>query len=172
MKKTLNPQDPIKNEIHLSNKSGTVVKSFEESPPFTQNSDCRYDFTNYPDAIPEECFIYFSKKTQGTPLTEQELMLNMHFLNKHISVLEQREEKEVFMANGFTQRNQRGDNQEEKLKSEILSDYNEFNYINQEAEAIIGKTLSTKQTMKITNMQTMAESALQMKLTPLETKER
>jgi len=36
-------------------------------------------------------------------------MLNMHFLNKHIQVLEHRAEKDVFMANGFTQRNQRGD---------------------------------------------------------------
>ena len=66
---------------------------------------CRYDFMNYPDAIPEECFIYFSNKVEGAKMTQKELLLNMHFLNKHFQVLEQREEKEVFMANGFTQRN-------------------------------------------------------------------
>lgn len=39
-------------------------------------------------------------------------------------MIEQREEKEIYRANGFTQRNQRGDDEEERLREEIISDFN------------------------------------------------
>ena len=147
MKRTLNPKDPIKNEIHLC-KMDTVTPNSEfhnhDKKVDKVYSNCKYDFINYPDAIPEECFVFFGNQSKQDGLTEKEMLLNMHFMNKHCQVLEQRVEKEVFMANGFTQRNQRGDDQEERLKTEILSDYNEFESINREAEIIMGGSLSVK----------------------------
>jgi len=68
------------------------------------------------------------------------------------------------MANGFTQRNQRGDDQEERLRTDIMSDYNEFESINREAEGIIGGT--KKLTSKVEGMRTMAKDVLRMNLEP------
>jgi len=65
----------------------------------------KYDFMNFPEAIPEEVFVYFGNKKDMKDLesmAERDLMLNMHFYQHYHSVLEQREEKEVYMAHGFT----------------------------------------------------------------------
>ena len=56
------------------------------------------------------------------------------------------------------------------MKTEILSDYNEFESINREAEAIIGST-SGKYNQKMEGMRSMAESVLRMKLTPKNNRE-
>ena len=138
MKNSLNPKDPITNEVNLCKKDRISVSELKNSlsQSATQNNNCKYEFTNYPDAIPQECFVYFGLRAQAKQLTNQEMMMHMHFLNKHARIIEQREEKDVFMANGFTQMNQRGNEEEEKLKSEIMSNYNEFNDINAEAQSI------------------------------------
>lgn len=82
-------------------------------------------------------------------------------------MLEQREEKDIYYVNGFTQRKQRGDDQEERLKTEIISDFNEFESINREAENILGVSiLSPQQNSKLESMTSMAESVLRMKLSP------
>ena len=86
MKRTLNPKDPIKNEIQLCKMDRAALSSEFHNHDYkgTQGfSDCKYDFTNYPDAIPEECFVYFSKQAKQEALTQKEMLLNMHFMNKH-----------------------------------------------------------------------------------------
>jgi len=40
-------------------------------------------------------------------MNTREMLLSMHFMRQHHKVMEQREEKEVYLADGFTQRNQR-----------------------------------------------------------------
>jgi len=68
-----------------------------------------YDFMNYPEAIPEEVFVYFGSQVDSLEdlqkVTQKEIFLNLHFMRHYFSVIEQREEKEVYLANGFTQRN-------------------------------------------------------------------
>jgi len=34
-----------------------------------------------------------------------DMMLNFHFMSKQMKFIQQQEEKEVFLANGYTQRN-------------------------------------------------------------------
>ena len=64
---------------------------------------------NFPEAIPEEVFVYFSSQNvcmdDLKKITQREIHLNLHFMRHYFSILEQREEKEVYLANGFTQRN-------------------------------------------------------------------
>ena len=59
MKRTLNPKDPIRNEV--TNKDRPSPSSEFNAHPFTQG----YEYTNYPDAIPEECFVFFGNKTDN-----------------------------------------------------------------------------------------------------------
>jgi len=70
------------------------------------------------------------------------------------------------MANGFTQRNQKGDDQEERLKTDILSDFNEYESINREVTVIMGAPLSAVAETKISRVRTLAESVLRYKITP------
>ena len=82
-------------------------------------------------------------------------------MRHYFSVLEQREEKEVYLANGFTQRNQRGEEAEEKLREELIIDLKQFTQISQEAENLAGKSSDLSETMK-----RKAESVLRSKITP------
>lgn len=82
-------------------------------------------------------------------------------MRHYFSVLEQREEKEVYLANGFTQRNQRGEEAEEKLREELIIDLKQFSQISQEAEKLAGKSSDLSETMK-----RKAESVLRSKITP------
>ena len=54
------------------------------------------------------------------------------------------------------------------MKSEILSDFNEFESINREAESIIGKKYfnSDRAEYFVKRVKTMSESVLKMKITP------
>ena len=59
------------------------------------------------------------------------------------------------------------------MKSEILSDFNEFESINREAESIIGKKYfnSDRADYFVKRVKTMSESVLKMKITPDRIKE-
>lgn len=84
MKRTLNPKDPVKNEVHQCKERGMFNEiDGKQQGVLGDTNGCRYDFMNYPDAIPEECFIFFSNKVEGAQMTQKEVLLNMHFLNKH-----------------------------------------------------------------------------------------
>ena len=84
MKRTLNPKDPVKNEVQQCKERGLFSEfNVKQQGMLGDTNGCRYDFMNYPDAIPEECFIFFSNKVEGTQMTQKEVLLNMHFLNKH-----------------------------------------------------------------------------------------
>mmetsp|Transcript_16472 Transcript_16472/g.20875 ORF Transcript_16472/g.20875 Transcript_16472/m.20875 type:complete len:97 (-) Transcript_16472:1075-1365(-) len=84
MKRTLNPKDPVKNEVTVCKERGLFTEIAAKQCSIGESSDCRYDFMNYPDAIPEECFVYFSSKIEGSQMSQKEVLLNMHFLNKHV----------------------------------------------------------------------------------------
>ena len=62
MKRTLNPKDPVKNEVQVCKERGLFTEfNLKQQPGLLGDTNgCRYDFMNYPDAIPEECFVYFS----------------------------------------------------------------------------------------------------------------
>lgn len=76
MKNTINPKDPIRNEIGLCQSQANSVGEVHDSLS-------KYDFMTYPDAIPEEVFVYFSSQVDMKQVTQKELILNMHFMNKH-----------------------------------------------------------------------------------------
>lgn len=84
---------------------------------------------SFPEAIPEEIFVYFGKKINSNTLNNRERLLNQHFFHHYYTVKEQRQQKDVYLSHGFTQRNQKVDKTEEKLKEEILSDFNEIDMI-------------------------------------------
>lgn len=160
LKNTINPAEPIRSEVQLCR---AQVEDIE-----VDEHHSKYDLLNYPHAIPEEVFVYFSAEhSNPNQMTKKEMLLNMHFLNKHFQVLEQREEKEVFLANGFTQRNQRGDEQEERLRTDIISDFNEFESINREFDSILGDPQNAIiQSTEFKNLKQQTESVLRQKLTP------
>ena len=93
---------------------------------------------NFPEAIPEEVFVHLKPETDKTKMSAREAIVTSYFLNHYHKVIENRAEKDVYLANGFTQRNQRLDQTEERLREEIASDFNEFESINREAENILG----------------------------------
>lgn len=68
----MNPKDPIRNEV-----------GSQEIGSEANDSLSKYDFMTYPDAIPEEVFVYFSSQVDMKQVTQKELFLNMHFMNKH-----------------------------------------------------------------------------------------
>ena len=113
MKKTANPDAPIKDEVQtLGNKSGgnstlkrnNSLNNASVRPAAHQKLN--YDFINFPEAIPEEVFVYFGSQVDSLEdlkkVTQREIFLNLHFMRHYFSILEQREEKEVYLANGFT----------------------------------------------------------------------
>ena len=85
MKKTLNPKDPIRNEVASCKADRVPQSELAMNKNFMKNlQGCRFDFTNYPDAIPEECFLYFGDRSNAeTGLTQKEALLSQYFLNKH-----------------------------------------------------------------------------------------
>ena len=50
-------------------------------------------------------FVFFAKQEELKSLDRKHLFLSLHFMKQHYTVLEQRGEKDVYLANGFTQRN-------------------------------------------------------------------
>lgn len=68
------------------------------------------------------------------------------------------------MAHGFTQRNQRADDIEEKLRTDIIIDFNEFEQIQKEADSIIGSAESTEKKNLILKLKSKAEQVLRSKL--------
>ena len=51
-----------------------------------------YDFMNYPEAIPEEVFVYFGSQVDSLEdlqkVTQKEIFLNLHFMRHYFSVIE------------------------------------------------------------------------------------
>ena len=108
MKKTSNPDAPIKDEVQTLSKanSATLRKGGLNNSSVLPTQHLSYDFMNYPEAIPEEVFVYFGSQVDSLEdlkkVTQREIFLNLHFMRHYFSILEQREEKEVYLANGFT----------------------------------------------------------------------
>lgn len=74
------------------------------------------------------------------------------------------------MADGFTQRNQRADPSEEKLKQEIISNFNEYDQIREEAEEIVGAEalkFDTSDDNSMTFLRTKAETIMKQKISRL-----
>ena len=168
MKKTVNPNEALKDELSQQeqNYSNTASLVYDNQ----EVTQCqKYDFMNFPEALPEEVFIYFGNqvgKRDYKTMEEREILLNLHFFKHYHSILEQREEKDVYFANGFTQRNQRGDDQEEKLRHEIISDFNEFEQIQHEASCIIGSDQDNKSNEAIAKLKAKTEKVLRTNISP------
>lgn len=73
----------------------------------TNGPDRDFEFFKFPQAIPEEVFLYFGQQQEreGQELTQQERLVHQHFYKLHHTVLEHREDKEIFRVDGFTLRN-------------------------------------------------------------------
>ena len=166
MRKTNNPDVPMKDEVGYLGKHGNLNnKRGSTNDAAIQPIQNNYDFMNYPEAIPEEVFVYFGNQVgcmeDLKKATQREIHLNLHFMRHYHQIIEQREDKEVYLANGFTQRNQKCDEVEEKLRQELISDFNEFESINKEVESIMGNSTSN-----IAGLKDKTQAVLRSKLTP------
>ena len=81
MKNTVNPCAPIVDES----------RNFYASPNISGQQGQNQEFINYPDAIPEEVFVYFGNQVGLEDLkkiTHHEMFLNLHFMRHFHQVLE------------------------------------------------------------------------------------
>lgn len=60
MKKTNNPDVPTKDEVTSFGKHSATLKRGSLNDSVIQPTPKSFDFMNYPEAIPEEVFVYFS----------------------------------------------------------------------------------------------------------------
>ena len=69
MKKTSNPDAPIKDEVKTLSKTScnhaTLKRGSLNNSSVSPAQSFNYDFMNYPEAIPEEVFVYFGSQVDS-----------------------------------------------------------------------------------------------------------
>ena len=91
MKKTANPDAPLKDEAKILGRH-CALKRVSPNDPSAKESAQSYDFMNFPEAIPEEVFVYFGNQVESMKdlekVSQREIFLNLHFMKHYFSILE------------------------------------------------------------------------------------
>jgi len=117
---------------------------------------------NFPDALPEEAFIFFQKLQAGNDeLSVKQAFLN-EVLHRHLKSQYQEHSKGVYRNDAFTERIQEKDPREEQLRSEVMSEFNDLESMRGETEAEVKSYI---------NIKAKAEKLLGFKLTPQKLRE-